>query len=200
MGITISNSQGLWVGFSLRSIPQHLWVMWVYSVGTESVYQIGQSGKTECFASVSREGLTRELLVKHSYLHPILTLRIPVMCKTHASFRGMLSRELPTKTLQSSICLSIHTHTLSLTQPLQLNPTINTWYKRLNKITIKFDMKLKPTKQIVVNYNFTKYKKNNAKHIFPSFSFFVFLFFVLFCFVFLFLFFILKRINKNNLA
>ena len=41
----------------------------IYSVGTESVYQIGQSGKTECFASVSREGLTLELLAKHSCLH-----------------------------------------------------------------------------------------------------------------------------------
>ena len=41
----------------------------IYSVGTESVYQIGQSGKIECFASVSQEGLTRELLAKHSCLH-----------------------------------------------------------------------------------------------------------------------------------
>ena len=80
----------------------------IYSVGTESVYQIGQSGKTECFASVSREGLTNELLAKHTYFHPVLTLHIPVMYRAHASFRGMLSRELPTKTLQSSICLSLH--------------------------------------------------------------------------------------------
>ena len=86
----------------------------IYSVGTESVYQIGQSGKTEFFVSVSREGLTHELLAKHSYIHPILTLRIPVMCRAHASFRGMFSHELSTKTLQSSICLSLHTHTLSL--------------------------------------------------------------------------------------
>ena len=41
----------------------------VGNVGIESVYQIGQSGKTECFVSVSQEGLTSELLVKHSYLH-----------------------------------------------------------------------------------------------------------------------------------
>ena len=86
----------------------------IYSVGTESVYQIGQSGKTEFFVSVSRESLTHELLAKHSNIHPILTLRIPVMCRAHASFRGMLSHELSTKTLQSSICLSLHTHTLSL--------------------------------------------------------------------------------------
>ena len=118
----------------------------IYSVGTESVYQIEQSGKTECFASVSLEGLTCELLVKHNYLHPVLTLRIPIMCRAHASFRGMLSGKLPAKTLQYSICLSLHTLSLSLTQPLKLNPTINTGYKRLNKITIKFGVELKSTK------------------------------------------------------
>ena len=41
----------------------------IYSVGVKSVYQIGQSGKIECFASVSREGLTHELLAKHNCLH-----------------------------------------------------------------------------------------------------------------------------------
>ena len=50
--------------------------MGIYSVGIESVYQIAQSGKIECFASVSREDLTldtavksKALLVKHSCLH-----------------------------------------------------------------------------------------------------------------------------------
>ena len=36
-------------------------------------------------------------------------------------------------------------HTLFHTQPLQRNPTKNTGYIRLNKITIKFGMELKPT-------------------------------------------------------
>ena len=84
----------------------------------------------------------------------VLTFRIPVMCRAHASFRRLLSRELPTKTLLSSIAWAF-THSLSITQPLQLNPIINTWYKRLNKITIKFGTELKPTKHIVINYNFT---------------------------------------------
>ena len=52
-------------------------------------------------------------------------------------------------------CLSLHTHSLSLSQPLQLNPTINIRYNRLNKITIKFGTEVKPTKHMVVNYNFT---------------------------------------------
>ena len=38
-------------------------------MGTESVYQIVQFGKTECLAGVSQEGLTREILARHSYLH-----------------------------------------------------------------------------------------------------------------------------------
>ena len=84
----------------------------------------------------------------------ILTLHIPVICRAYASFCRMLSRELPAKTLLSSI-VWVFTYSLSITQPLQLNPTINTWYKRLNKITIKFGIELKPTKHIVVNYNFT---------------------------------------------
>ena len=102
----------------------------------------------ECFAERPYPRATRE-----TQLSPfVLILRISVMCRAHASFRGMLSRELPVKTLQYSICLSLHTHTH--TQPLQLNPTINTGYKRLNKITIKFGTELKPTKHIIVNYNF----------------------------------------------
>ena len=107
--------------------------------------------------TVSREGLTREILVKTSYLHPVLILRIPIMCRAHASLRGMLSHKLPAKALQSSMPL-VFTHSLSITQPLQLNPAINTRYKILNKITIKFGTKLKPTKHIVVNYNFTTSK------------------------------------------
>jgi len=27
VSITISNSQGLWLGFSLKSTPQHMWVI-----------------------------------------------------------------------------------------------------------------------------------------------------------------------------
>ena len=55
--------------------------------------------------------------------------------------------------------LWVFTHTLSLTQPLQINLTWNTRYKKLNRITIKFGMELKPTKHMVVNYNFTQIMK-----------------------------------------
>ena len=69
----------------------------IYSVDAKSVYQIVQSGRTECLAGVSREGLTCEIVVKTSCLHPVLTLRILVMCRAHALLRGKLTRELPTK-------------------------------------------------------------------------------------------------------
>ena len=71
----------------------------INSVGIKSVYQTRQAGRIECLVGVSREGLTRETQLSPSGL----TLHIPVMCKAHASFRGMLSRELPGKPLQSSV-------------------------------------------------------------------------------------------------
>ena len=72
-------------------------------VGIESLYQMVQIDKIECLAGVSWEGLTREILIRHSCLHPILTLHIPVICKAHASLRGKLSREIPARTLLASI-------------------------------------------------------------------------------------------------
>ena len=86
----------------------------IYSVGENVVEQIGQNSKTDSFAGILWEGLTCETLAKTSCLHLVLTLRILVMCKAHASLRGMLTRELPAKTLQSSICLE-SSHTLSHT-------------------------------------------------------------------------------------
>ena len=88
-------------------------------------------------------------------LSSMLTLHIPVMRRAHALHRGMLGREIPAKTSSVSNSSSLHTLSLSITQPLQSNLTINTWYKRLNKITIKFGIELKPTRHIVVNHNFT---------------------------------------------
>ena len=109
----------------------------IYSVGTESVYQKWQSSKTKCVVSVLWEGLTCEILVKTSCLHPVLTFRIPIMCRAHASLCRKLTHELSAKTLQSSICPE-SSHSFSYIQPLQWNPTNNTGYIRLNIITIKF--------------------------------------------------------------
>ena len=127
----------------------------IYSLDTENVYQIEQSGKIECFTSVSREDFTRELLAKHSCLH-LSWLFVFQSCARHMyHFVGCLVVSYPWKLFGLQFA-RVFTHSLSFTQPLQLNPAINTRYKRLNKITIKFGTELNPTKQIVVNYNFTK--------------------------------------------
>ena len=55
--------------FSLKHSSTFVGNVGIYSVGTESVYQIAQFGKTKCFVSVSKEGVTREILTKHSCLH-----------------------------------------------------------------------------------------------------------------------------------
>ena len=89
----------------------------IYSVGEDVVEKIGQNSKIDYFASISREGLTRETLVKTSCLHHVMTLHIPVICREHASLCRMLTRKLPVKTLQSSICLE-SSHTLSLSHNL----------------------------------------------------------------------------------
>ena len=103
--------------------------------------------------NVSREGLTCEILARHSCLHLVLTLRIPACASHMGHFAGCLVTRYPRKLF--SLLLLESSHSLFITQPLQSNLTINTGYKRMNRITIKFNTELKPTKQIVVNHNFT---------------------------------------------
>ena len=131
----------------------------IYTVGAKSVYQIERSSKTKCFASVSREGLTRELLVKHSYLHLSWLFTFQSCARHMHHFAGCLVASYPRKLFSLQLLESSHTLSFSLTQPLQLNPTINTRYNKLNKITTKFGTELKPTKHRVVNYNFTNHSK-----------------------------------------
>ena len=126
--------------------------MGINSVGPESVYQNWQFGKAKCLAGVSQEGLTREILTRHSCLHPVLTLRIPACASLMSYFAGCLVARYPQKLFNLQLLESAHS--FSITQPIQLNLTINTGYKRLNRITIKFGMELNPKKHIVVNHNF----------------------------------------------
>ena len=114
----------------------------IYSVGTESVYQIIRSGRTECFAGVSQEGLTHEILTKHSCLH-LYWLFVLQSCARHMLyFVRCLVASYPQEIFWLQLHESSHSLSLSLslsiTQPLQLNPTTNTGYKRLNLIIIKF--------------------------------------------------------------
>ena len=103
----------------------------------------------ECLAGRPYPQVTHKTQLSPS----VLTLRIPIMCRAHASFAGCLVASYRRKLFYLQLLES--SHSFSIIQPLQLNPTINTGYKKLNKITIKFDMELKPTKHIVVNYNFS---------------------------------------------
>ena len=112
----------------------------------------------ECLVGRPYPRDTRETQLSPS----VLNLCIPVMCRAHASFRMMLSREIPAKTLLSSI-VWVFTHSLSITQSLQFNHTIK---YRVQQIKWNYNQiwhGIKLTKHIVVNYNFTRVKKIREK-------------------------------------
>ena len=73
--------------------------MGIYSEGTESVYQIIQTGRTECLAGRPYPRDTRETQLSPS----VQILHIPVMCKAHASLRRKLSHETPARSLLASL-------------------------------------------------------------------------------------------------
>ena len=109
--------------------------------------------------NVSRVSRRKALPVRHSrnttvsILSWLFTFQ---SCTRHMHhFAGCLLARYLWKHFSLQFALSLHTLSLSHTQPLQINLTWNTGYKTLNRITIKFGTKLKPTKHIVVNYNFT---------------------------------------------
>ena len=157
MGITISNFQGLWLGFSLRSTPQHLWVMMVCIVWVQKVCMkvcIRQENLAK--QNVSRVSYGKALPTSYSR-NTVVSIYPDSSHSSHVQDTCIISRDAQSRaTRKNSSVFNLleSSHTLSHTQPLQLNPTINIGYKRLNKITIKFSTELKLTKQIVVNYNF----------------------------------------------
>ena len=106
--------------FSLKYSSTYVGKGGIYSVGTESVYQIWQFSKTKCFAGISQEDLTSETLAKTSCLHPVLTLRFPIMYKAHTSLRGKLTHKLLAKTALVFNCLE-SSHTLSLSHTTLTN-------------------------------------------------------------------------------
>ena len=104
---------------------------------------------------ISREGLTHETLAKTSCLHPVLTLRIPVMCRAHTSLRRKLTREILAKTASVFKCLK-SSHTLSLSHTTLTNKTHMKY--RVHKIEHNYNQiwhGIKANKNIVVNYKFT---------------------------------------------
>ena len=100
-----------WV-FSLKSTPQHLWVMWVYIVwlGTWCI-RYDKLAKQ----NVSQVSRGKALPARHSQKPAIMTLRIPFICWSHASLHGKASRELLAKTFLIFTLPWVSTHSLSLT-------------------------------------------------------------------------------------
>ena len=71
MGITISNSQGLWLEFSLKSTPQHMWVMGVYIVWVQKVCIKYDSSAKQNVSQVSCE---KALPARHSQKSAVFIL------------------------------------------------------------------------------------------------------------------------------
>ena len=129
--------------------------MWVYIVWVQKVCI-----KQDNLAKQNVSRMSRKKALPASYSRNTAASICPDSShSSHVQGTCIISRDAQSRATRenSSVfnCLSLHTHTLSLTKLLQLNPTINTRYNRLNKITIKFGIELKTTKHIVVNYNFT---------------------------------------------
>ena len=105
--------------------------------------------------NVSREGFTRKILARHSCLHLACLFAFQSYARHMLLFAGCLVASYLWNLFNLQLLESSYSLSLFNTQPLQWNPTINTGYKRLNNITIKFDTEYKPTKHNVVNNNFT---------------------------------------------
>ena len=63
--------------------------------------------------NVSWEGLTREILAKHSCLHPILNLHIPACASHMGHFAGCLVARYPQKLFSLQLLESSHSLSLS---------------------------------------------------------------------------------------
>ena len=130
----------------------------IYSVSTDSVYQKWQFSKQ----NVSRE--SRGNLAGRPYPWNIRKNQLSPSCPDSSHFSHVQGTCITSQDAYSrATCDNISVfnlpwvfkHTLSHRQPLQIKPTWNTGYKRLNIITIKFGTEFKANKNIVGNYNFT---------------------------------------------
>ena len=97
--------------------------------------------------NVSRVSRGKALLARHSQKSTVTICHDSshsshMLSTRFTSWEGF-SRATHENFFDLQFALSLRT--LSHTQPLQWNPTWNIGYKRLNKITIKFGTKLKPT-------------------------------------------------------
>ena len=106
VGNTFSNNQVYFQWFSLwKHSLQYVGNDGIYSVGRDMVYQIWQNSKTECFAGISWEGLTCEILLKTSCHHLSWLFAFQSCVELMAHFARRLLTSYPRKLLWSSICL-----------------------------------------------------------------------------------------------
>ena len=90
--------------FSLKKhLLQYMGNVGIHSVGKDMVEQISKNSKIECFASISWEGLTREIVAKPNCHQIFMTLHIPVMYSSHGLLRGKFTSEILAKTTPSSM-------------------------------------------------------------------------------------------------
>ena len=124
--------------FSLKSTYLNMWVMWVYIVCVETwcirCDKLAKRLFREYLTGRPYPRDTRKNQMSPSCPDSSLSSHVHGTCITLRDAYSWATRE------NTSIfnALSLHTHSLSHIQPLQINPTWNTGYKRLNIITIKF--------------------------------------------------------------
>ena len=109
MGITISNSQCLWLGFSLKNTPQHMWVMVVYIVWVRIECIINDNLAKQ---NVSWESLTRENQLSPSCPDSSHSSHVQGTCITSREAYSRASRE---NSFSFQLALSLYTLFLSHT-------------------------------------------------------------------------------------
>ena len=129
MGITISNSQVYFLGFSLWKYSlQYVGNGGIYIVGKDLVKQTWQISQTECFTSISQESLTRETLAKTPGWHDFSP-------SSHVLYTWLISWDsfsCASREIHLFILLSLNLHTLlhlSLTIKNHLNIEKYDWIK-----------------------------------------------------------------------
>ena len=140
MGMTIFNSQGLWLGFSFwKHSSQYVGNGGIYSVGKDLVEHKWQNNKKNVSQVFHRKALpmnfSRDLQLSWLFAFQLCALHVTTLqdsfsrtsCEIHLIFNMRLSL-----------------HTLSHTT-LTIKSHIKCKIKWSNRITIKFGMKLKPT-------------------------------------------------------
>ena len=141
--------------------------MWVYIVCVETLCirhnKLAKQNISQVFhrkALPTRHSRKPAVTICHDFSHSSCVLNT---CFTSQEDLSQATRE-NFFTFQFALSL----YTFSHTQPLQWNPIWNTGYKRLKKITIKFDTELKPTQNNCKSQLYSPYKSCSASPNIPK--------------------------------